>query len=97
MKIRARATDATHSEIKTQVERRRQQSKEIKEWDIQTQEASRWVNFSKIKEEQNQYGAHLDKLKTKHTHTKKMTQGRTRCCLSHIFNWSATNPAVVTR
>ena len=61
MKIRARATDATHSEIKTQVERRRQQSKEIKEWDIQTQEASRWVNYPKMKEEQNPYRAHLDK------------------------------------
>ena len=31
METRARATDATHSEIKTQMERRRQQSKEIKE------------------------------------------------------------------
>ena len=31
-------------------------------------------------------------MKTKH----KKTPNSTRCCLSHI-NWSATNPAVVTR
>ena len=35
-----------------------------------------------------------DKVKNK---TQKMTQSRTRCCLAHIINWSATNPAVVTR
>ena len=39
-----------HSEIKTQMERRRQQSKEI---GIQTQEASRWADYPKMKEKQN--------------------------------------------
>ena len=48
-----------------------------------------------MEEEQNPYRAHLYRRKKtnekKHT---KITQNRTRCCLSHIINWPATNPAV---
>ena len=50
-----------------------------------------------MKEEQNTgltYIAGRRQIKNK---TPEMTQSRTRCCLSHIINWSATNPAVVTR
>ena len=85
MKTRVRATDATHSEIKTQMERRRQQSKEIKEWGMQAQGASRWVNYLKMKEEQNPYRAHLyrrkkNKLKIKH---KNDTKSHTLLFISH--------------
>ena len=59
--------------------------------------ASRWVNYPKMKKEQDPYRAHLYRKKTNEKQNSKMTQSRTRCCLSYIINWSATNPAVVTR
>ena len=43
---------------KTQM-KEKEQSNEIKECGIQTQEASRWVTYPKMKEEQNPYRAHL--------------------------------------
>ena len=52
-----------NSEIKTQMKKRRQQSKEIKELGIQTQEASRWVNYPKMNEDQNPHRAHLYRRK----------------------------------
>ena len=40
--------------------------------------------YPKMKEEQNPYRAHLYRKKTNEKQNTKMTQSRTRCCLSHF-------------
>ena len=60
--MKTRATDATHSKIKTQMERRRQQSREKNEV-YRHKEHRDGLTTQKMKEEQNPYRAHLYRRK----------------------------------